>query len=346
MLAYVYDKNGKLSLKEKPKPESRDENAIIKVNACSICGTDLRTYLHGSTKIIPPRVIGHEVCGTLSSVGQKIGGFYIGERVIVVPAVGCGKCYFCSRGYTNLCDNLKTIGFQYDGGFAEYMEIPLIAFMRGNVIKIGELVVDEEAALVEPIACVFNAQEFLKIRECDCVAIFGCGFIGCMHAELALLGGSKQVIMIDTIRRRAEKAKKLITGIKIIYPYVDLLEEIKKLTKGRGVDVAITACSSGQAQMDALSITAKRGRVSLFGGLPSKSTGFIDSNIVHYKELSIYGVHASTLIQNRIILDWITTGKLNLKKYTSETFSLQNIKEAFKSIQNGNIIKAIIRPNK
>ncbi len=345
MLAYVYDRSGKLSLREKPKPEPRDDNAIIKVDACSICGTDFRIYLHGSNRITPPRIIGHEVCGTLITVGKKITGFSVGERVILTPAIGCGRCYTCSKGYTNLCENLKTIGFQYDGGFAEYMEIPLIFFGKRNVNKIEDHVIDEEVVLTEPISCVVNAQEFLKIKKGECVAIFGSGFIGCMHAELAFISGADQVIMIEINRKRAEQAKQLIPRIKIINPIqIDLVKEVNNLTVGKGADVAIVACSSGRAQMDALNITAKRGRVSLFGGLTGESKGFLDSNLIHYKELSIYGAHASTTLQNSLVLDWITKGKLRVKKYISKIFDLRKIEEAFKSIQNESIIKGVIKP--
>jgi L-iditol 2-dehydrogenase len=345
MLAYVYDQTGKLSLHEEPQPVPQEDNAIIQVQACSICGTDLRTYLHRSSKIFPPRIIGHEVCGRITAVGQQIQGFSVGDRVTVAPAIGCGQCYSCSRGYTNLCDDLKTIGFQYNGGFAEYMEIPINAFRQGNVNKVEESVADEEAALAEPIACVVNGQEFLKIQAGDSVAIFGSGFIGCIHAELAFLKGVKQVLMIEIARNRREQAKTFIPQIHIIDPsQIELVEVVKRLTDGKGVDVAITACSSGKAQIDALNITAKRGRVSLFGGLPGESKGFLDSNLIHYRELSIYGVHASTPAQNRLVLAWLAQKKLVVSKYISKTFALQDIEEAFYALQYENIIKAIIKP--
>jgi L-iditol 2-dehydrogenase len=347
VLAYVYDTTGKLALQERPQPVPKEDNAIIQVHACSICGTDLRTYLHGSSKITPPRIIGHEVCGTITAIGQQIQGFSVGDRVTVAPAIGCGRCYSCSRGYTNLCDELKTIGFQYEGSFAEYMEIPFSAFRQGNVNKVATHMKHEEAVLAEPIACVVNGQEFLKIQEGDTVAIFGSGFIGCIHAELAFLKGVEQVIMIEIARTRAEQAKKFLPKIHIIDPtQIELAEEVKRLTDKKGVDVAITACSSGKAQIDALNITAKRGRVSLFGGLPGESQGFLDSNLIHYKELSVYGVHASTPAQNRLVLEWIAQGKLTVNKYISKIFALQNIEEAFHALQHENIMKAIIMPRK
>ena len=116
------------------------------------------------------------------------------------------------------------------------------------------------------------------------------------------------------------------------------------LTDGKGVDVAIIACSSGKAQRDALNITAKRGQVSLFGGLPGESTGFLDSNLIHYRELSIHGVHASTPAQNRLVLEWIAEEKLGVSKYISKTFALQDIGAAFYALQHENVIKAIVKP--
>ncbi|MCP4398436.1 MAG: alcohol dehydrogenase catalytic domain-containing protein [bacterium] len=345
MLAYVYDQTGKLSLQETAQPIPREGNAILQVRACSICGTDLRTYMHGSSKITPPRIVGHEVCGTLIDMGNRINGFSVGERVTVAPAIGCGECYACSRGYTNLCDDLKTIGFQYEGTFAEYLEIPLQAFKQGNVNKVEEQIADEEAALVEPIACVVNGQEFLRIQKGDSVAVFGSGFIGCIHAELAFLRGAAQVIIIEIARNRAEQAQKFLPQVHILDPgQEELSEAVKQLTDGKGVDVAITACSSGQAQRDALNIAAKRGRVSLFGGLPGEATGFLDSNLIHYKELAVYGVHASTPAQNKLVLEWISQRQLNVKKYISRIFTLQDIEEAFHALQGEKLMKAIIKP--
>jgi len=345
MLAYVYDHDGKLALKDVPRPRAREGSAVIKVHACSICGTDFRTYVHGSKKIAPPRVIGHEVNGTIVETGKGVAGFSVGERVAVAPAIGCGSCYPCRRGHPNMCDNLETIGFQFDGGFAEYMEIPAKAFKAGNVNKLGTAIEDEEAALAEPIACVINAHGFLNVKKGDCVAIFGSGFIGCMHAELALKNGADRVIMIEPAKNRADAAMKLLSGVVMLDPAgIDILDEIKRHTDNRGVDIAITACSAGKAQEDALRIAAKRGKISLFGGIAGDAKGFLDSNEIHYKELSVFGVHASTPLQNRTALEWISNGSLKVKKYITAVYPLDRITEAFEAIKSENIMKAIIKP--
>jgi L-iditol 2-dehydrogenase len=345
MLAYVFDSSGKLVLKEMQDPTVTVNTAVIKVNACSICGTDFRTYVQGSSKITPPRIIGHEVVGTITQVGKGVNGFYVGDRVAVAPAIGCGHCYPCSIEHPNMCDRLQTIGFQFDGGFAEYMAIPEIAFEMNNVTKLNDLIDNEEAALAEPIACVVNAQEFLKITKGDYVAIWGSGFIGCMHAELAFRSGAEKVIMIELSPKRAEEAIRLVPGITMLNPkQVDTYSEIMRITDGRGVNVAITACSAGKAQEDALQAAAKRGRISLFGGIVGEGKGFIDSNLIHYKELSVCGVHASTPLQNKKVISWISSGSLKVKKYITKTYALQDIQKAFEGIQSGDVLKAIVKP--
>ena len=341
MLAYTYLPEGKLRLIERPRPKMSPGSAVVMVKACSVCGTDLRTYLNGNRRITPPRVIGHELCGEIVEIGAELSskqeGFSLGERITVAPAVGCGRCYSCTRGHTNLCAALKTIGFQYDGGFAEYMEIPAEAFERGNVNRVSPAIGDEEAALAEPVACVMNGQGLLGITAADTVAVFGAGFIGCLHAELALRKGSEKVFLIEIHPLRAQAAHRLLPEVEIIDPTgIDLEAE--------GADAVIVACSSGQAQADALRIAARRGRVSLFGGLAGESRQFLDSNAIHYKELSIFGSHASAVAQNRQVLDWLAAGKLDLGKYVSATYPLLEIQTAFEALRNEKVLKVLITP--
>jgi L-iditol 2-dehydrogenase len=346
MKAFVYHKAGESRLEEYARPRAARDSAVIRVLACSVCGTDLRAWQHGNERITPPRINGHELCGRIVEIGPDCPGFAVGDRVSVVPAIGCGQCPSCRKGYTNLCDNLRTIGFQFDGGFAEFMEVPAAAFQAGHVYRTPEGVPDEVAALAEPVACVVNGQEFLRIAKGDAVAIFGSGFIGCLHAELARMSGADPVIMIEPNESRALAAHALIPFSSLIVPgKVDLHSEVKRLTGGQGADVLITACAVGQAQADAVALAAKRGRISLFGGLARDTKGFLDSNLIHYKELSIHGVHASTARQNRTVMDWIAAGKLDLRKYVSRLYPLARIESAFRDLQSQSVFKAVVQPS-
>ena len=241
-----------------------------------------------------------------------------------------------------MCDHLYTLGFEHDGSFAEYLEIPARFFEMDNVNHVPAGVRFEDAALAEPIACVINAQEFLNIGPGDSVAVFGSGFIGCMHAELAFAAGASRVIMIEPNAVRLDQAKEIFPRIESAAPGADAVASILEMTGGEGVDVAVVACSVGAAQADAQKIIAKRGRISLFGGLPGESTGFLDSNIIHYKELGIFGVHASTPAQNKKALAWLGEGRINVNKYISKLYPIAEIGQAFEDIKNKGIMKAVI----
>ena len=349
MNAFLYNGGTEFRNSSVPVPEPRADNIIAEVLLCSICGTDIRTYKNGSERISPPRVIGHEICARITHIGDEASavgdGLKTGDKILVVPAIGCGKCYSCRRGYTNLCESLETIGFQYDGGFAEYIEIPLKAVKRGNVLKVPEHMKPEQVVLCEPTACTLNGQEMLNISDGDTVAIFGAGFIGCMHAELARLKGASRIIVVEFPGTRAEQAKKMIPDVNLINPGTDdVVSEIKRYTGSIGADVLITACSVGDTHRQALEAAAPRGRISLFGGLPDNATGFLDSNIIHYKELGVFGVHASTVKQNRQILDWVIESRLDTEKYISRIYPLEDINSAFAAVTNEALLKAVIKP--
>jgi L-iditol 2-dehydrogenase len=346
MKAFVYEEAGVSRLvKSLPRPQVHEDTAVIRVLTCSVCGTDLRAWQHGTQRISPPRIMGHELCGEIVEIGARRNEFAIGERVSLAPAIGCGLCVQCSRGHPNLCDDLRTIGFQYDGAFAEYMEIPAIAFDRGNVYHTLAGVSDEEAALAEPVACVVNGQEFLHIEPEDSVAIFGSGFIGCMHAELARMKGASPIILIEPNGRRAKAAHALIPFCSLIVSSeTDLHSQVERLTGGKGVDVLVTACPVGQAQRDAITLAAKRGRVSLFGGLAGDTSGFLDSNMIHYRELSVHGAHASTPLQNKEVMGWIAAKKLDVRKYITRVYPLEETENAFRDLQSQSVFKAVIKP--
>jgi L-iditol 2-dehydrogenase len=347
MLAFMYEGTGKLGLKDVPVPQAHDNSGVIKVEAASICGTDVRAFRFGSSKIKAPRIIGHEVVGTFVEIGKNVQKFKVGDRVQIAPALGCGTCYYCQKGYTNLCDNLKTIGFDFDGTFVEYMEVPRDAFARDHLTKVPENLSPFEAVLAEPIACIVNAQSYLAVTPGDMVAVFGSGFIGTMHAALALRKGAQKVFMVEVNEDRIKMAKSVVPELTIINSKKESLADvIADGTDNRGVDVAITACSVGSAQVDAMNIVAKRGRVSLFGGLPTETKGFIDSNIIHYKEVSVHGAHASTVAQNREVLAMIADGTLSVKAYVNNPFPLSEILKAFEALNREEIVKAILQPGR
>ncbi|MDR0720754.1 MAG: alcohol dehydrogenase catalytic domain-containing protein [Treponema sp.] len=343
MLAYRYWGDKELRLEEAPAPVLGDEGALVKIKACSICGTDVRMYRFGSEKTDKGRIVGHEMVGLIMELAPGLpGDFKVGDYVSMAPAIGCGECYSCRKGHTNMCDRLATMGFQYDGGFAEYAVFPKKAFFMGNVYTLPCLNDVVPFTLSEPLACVINAQSYLHIEAGADVVIFGSGIIGCMHAELVRAQGAR-VFIVEPSEERRQQVKDLLTDVTFVTGGKEgAAGEIIRLTGGKGADVAIIACSVGSAQSDGLRSLAKCGRLSLFGGLPGDGLGFLDSNRIHYYEIGVFGVHASTPAQNKTAMELLYSGKFDAGKFISKRYPISKIETAFKEVAEGSILKAVI----
>jgi L-iditol 2-dehydrogenase len=344
MKAFVYSGGKDLRIKEVPTPKLPEKGALAKVLYTSICGTDLRTYRFGSNHIVPPRIIGHEAIYQLEWVSEEFSNtFHPGDKVLVAPAIGCGQCKSCLQGKTNRCTTLKTIGFDYDGPFTEYMVIPRQAFLMGNVVKITAEDPGMEFSVVEPIACAINGQNFLSISPGENVLIFGAGFLGSIHAELALLKGVNKVIIAEVSEKKRRMAKDALPEAIVVDSNKKEIEDvIANELMGEGIDVAITACPAGITHKLALELINHGGRVSLFGGLPAESVGFLDSNLIHYKELGVFGVHGSSPAHNRLALEYIQSGKLDAAKYLS-VFPFSDVEHAFEKLDDESIVKAVLK---
>lgn len=341
MKAFVYNGGKDFAITEVPMPKAGKGEAVARIKCASICGTDLRTYRFGSEKLKTPVTIGHEACYEIVENGE---GVNLSGRYIVAPAIGCGQCKSCKKGRTNMCDSLKTIGFQYPGTFAEYIKIPAEAIERGHVISVPDGVSDKAASVAEPVACAINAQSYLHIEDGDNVLIYGAGYLGCIHAELALMQGADKVIIAEISDKRREKAKAFVPSASVLNSGdKDYMDQIRDIVGENGVDVVITACPAGITHRHGLELLYKNGRMSLFGGLPGDNNYHLDSNLIHYKEASIFGAHASTVAQNKEALDAIAQGKLDVEKYIT-AFALDDADKAFQSLIDETAEKAVLIP--
>jgi len=346
MKAALLEDIEKLKITEIATPKPQIGEVLIKVEACAVCGTDIKVFHHGHRLITFPRVTGHEVTGKIIEVAQDVSKYKSGDRVAIAPAVPCGDCYYCHRGKQAMCENLQAIGYFWNGGFAEYMIVPKIAVDNGCVNILPDNVSFEEGALAEPLACVINGQELSNVGMGDTVVIIGTGPMGCLHAELARAIGATKTVMIEVSEERLELAKKTVNAdLFINSAEQDSIKLVKELTQGRGADKIIVACGVGKAQEDALKMVANLGNVNFFGGLP-KDKPFIqlDSNIIHYKECSVTGTHGSSPCHNQTAIDLISSGKIKIKKYITRNFKLDDLAEAIARAETGKEMKIIIKP--
>ena len=230
MKAAVFYGPGDIRVEDKPKPDIGDNDILIKIEACAICGTDLRIFRSGHRGVKPPQIIGHENAGIIFEMGKNVKNFKVGDRVTIDPIVSCGYCYYCRKGLTNLCSTFKetaeAFGYYYPGGFAEYMAIPAKAIKRGNIIPIPESMSFEEAALAEPMGCALNGELLARIGAGDTVLIVGAGPVGVMHANLAKILGAAKIIISELEDNRLKVAKEMEAADYYINP---AREDLKKL---------------------------------------------------------------------------------------------------------------------
>jgi L-iditol 2-dehydrogenase len=337
---------GDIRIEEAPEPSAKAGELKLKVHNTSTCGTDLKIFRHGHHHIDPPRVIGHEIAGEVVEVGEGVSGWEAGARVQVIAAIPCGECFECKRGRMTICPNQLSMGYHFDGGFAEYMIVPSNVLKVDGVNRIPEGLSYAEASVAEPFACVLNGQELAGVGTGDTVVVVGAGPIGCLHVRLARARGAEAVYLVELNRARLDMAAALVKpDAAICGSETDPVEEVLKLTDGRGVDVVITAAAAGKAQEDGLKMAARGGRISFFGGLPKDNPIIAcDSNLVHYRELTIVGANGSSPAHNKKALDLIATGAVPVDDLITHRLPLDGVLEAIRIVASGEAIKVTIEP--
>ena len=333
-------------IEDVPEPEVGAGEVKIRVRNCSTCGTDVKIFYNGHQNLTPPRTIGHEIAGEIVDIGDGVQGWEVGDRVQVIAAVPCGDCYECSRGWMEVCQNQTSVGYQYEGGFAEYMIVPREVMKVDGLNRIPDGIGFDEASAAEPLACAINAQRILGIEEGDTVVVFGAGPIGAMHIRLARANGAARVFLIDVNDDRlaltadAVNPDEVINGAK-----VDVVEKVKELTDGRGADAIITATAANIAQEQAIAMAARNGKISFFGGLPKTNpTITCDSNLVHYRQLRIFGANGSAPAHNKMALEYIASGKVPVKDLITHHVALGDVLDAFDIVKAGTGIKVTVEP--
>ena len=333
-------------IEEAPDPGCGPDEVLLRVRNCSTCGTDVKIFNNGHQNISPPRIMGHEIAGEVVEVGRDVDGWEIGDRAQVIAAVPCGECYECRRGWMAVCENQTSVGYQYDGGFAEYLVVPRQVLKVDGLNRIPDNLGFDEASVAEPFACAINAQELISVGDGDTVVVFGAGPIGCLHTRLARANGAERVFLVDVLPDRLAMSADAVKPDEVINAReVDVVSYVKELTGGRGPDAVITATAASVAQEQAIEMAARRGRISFFGGLP-KTDPFIrcDSNLVHYRELMIMGANGSAPSHNKRALEYISSGQVPVKDLITVHLPLERTLEAFGIVARGEAIKVTVEP--
>lgn len=344
MKAAVYEGKENIVVKDVEKPSPQGGGLLVKVTACAICGTDIKTYHGINPKVKPSQIVGHEFVGKVEDFGEEVEGFKPMDRLTMATTISCGLCEMCREGLGNICDNRRAIGYDYPGAFAEYIAIPALAVRRGNVLKVPEEVTDKEATLTEPLADVINAQFICRIKPGDTVVVIGAGPIGCLHIEAARFFGATKLILTQRSQRRVELASKLDIDALIDVKKKDPVSEVLRITKGKGADVVIATVPDRQVQEQAIQMVRKNGILNLFASLPEKDSVIkVNTRLIHYGQISITGASDQTPYHAAIALQLLASRKINTKAIITSIYPLSEIENGFRVATEHSALKVLIK---
>ncbi len=307
------------------KPAAGRGQAVVKIKAVGICGSDLHFYDGTHPYQNYPRIYGHEMAGIVDETGEGVTGFKRGDRVAIEPLLPCGHCYACRVGKYNCCANLKVIGAHTDGGFAEYLSVP-----ADRLNKIPDDMDFVTASLCEPYTIGAHCMERAAITKEDTVLILGAGAIGLTILDYAK-NANARVIVADIHQFRLDKAKSFGADVVINSKQEDLLSRIMELTGNEGASVVIEATGVSKVMESTQDLVAAGGRIVIVG-LTTEKVAFTGINFTK-KEMTILGSRNSTNMFPYVI-KMFSSGKLQQDKLITRVFDFSEIKEAFEYTYN------------
>jgi L-iditol 2-dehydrogenase len=331
MAAVLYGKEH-LQVEPVAVPTIGNGDILVRVKVALTCGTDVKVFRRGyhARMIVPPAVFGHELAGDVVTVGEGVSRFSVGQRVVAANSAPCEECFFCKRGLQNLCEDLLF----NNGAYAEYIRIPARIVER-NTYVIPAHVGYQDAALVEPLACVLRGLEESAPRA---------GPIGLMFVKLAKLYGCR-VIAIGRRKTQLDRAAALgaddlVTG----GDQSDPVAAVRAMTHNRGVDIAIEAVGKPQTWEWATNMARRGGTVNFFGGCPNDSRVHLDTALLHYSEITCKASFHHTPAYIRKALELVCAGHIAASFFVNREEPLANLLEVMRHLMshNGHLKTAIL----
>ena len=344
MLAVVKTKPEKgVALLEKPVPAIKnDDHVLIKVDACGICGSDVHFYewppemkLEQMVKI--PRILGHELAGTVEEVGKNVVGFEPGDRVVSETWGGCGFCYFCRLGRFNHCMHQTRIGQQVDGAMTDYVVVPYF-----SLYGIPDEVNTEEAAVIEPLGVALHAYERCEFKPGDDVLVIGPGPIGLLAAQIALSGGAGKVMVLglDIDRERLEMAEGF--GAEAInVEEVDFYQAVSDITQGKGADLVLDISGGRDTLTQAIRMVKPGGQVVEVGLGPPGEFNYTD---LVAKEVTVHGSFRRQPSTWYRAINMVASNVVDLRPLITHALPVSQAVEGFELLIGRKAIKVILVP--
>jgi len=339
--AVLYGKE-QLRIERVQVPKLDRGDVLVRVRAALTCGTDVKVFRRGyhAKMIRPPALFGHELAGDVAAVGSDVSGFHVGQRVVAANSAPCGACYYCERGQENLCEDLLF----NNGAYAEYIRIPN-RIVSKNMHGIPAHVSYQDAALVEPLACVMRGLEESGVKPGDTVAVIGLGPIGMMFVRLAKTVYNARVIAIGRRRSQLDRAAGMGADEVVLNEEgSDVITPVHRLTGGRGADIVIEAVGLPEVWQLAIKLLRRGGVVNFFGGCPEGTDVPVDAGLLHYSELTLKASFHHTPALIRQALEIISRGRVTARDFVNRVEPLSNLLEVMQHLMshNGHLKTAII----
>jgi len=331
-----------LALETVPVPAIGPTDVLVRVKATSICGTDLHIYgwdRWSQGRIKPPVTLGHEFCGVVEKVGDEVTAVRPGDFVSAEMHVNCGHCHQCRLGEAHICQNLKIIGIDQDGAFADFVKIP-----ASNIWKLDPAIPEHYGAILDPLGNAVHTVLAGPIAG-QTVLVTGCGPIGLMSIAVAKACGSSTVFATETNEHRREMARKMGADVVINPAGEDSVKKILEATNGTGVDVLLEMSGNPTAIQQGFKALRAGGRASLLG-IPTENVALDLVQDVIFKGATVQGIYGrrmySTWVQMTALLK---AGRVNLEPLFGEKVPLDNFESAFAKLQTGLAGKILMFPN-
>jgi L-iditol 2-dehydrogenase len=341
--ALVYTKPYSLEYSDFPDPVVGDDDVLVRVKACGICGSDVHGFTGKTGRRIPPLIMGHEAAGIVERLGKNVSGFKKGDRVCFDSTVYCNRCEACRAGLFNRCDKRQVLGvsvpaFKRHGAFAEFVAVPWWI-----VSKIPDELSFVKAALLEPASIGTHAANRAPISNNDTVVVIGSGTIGLFILQGTKLRGAAKIIAVDINEFRLDMAKK-IGADRLVNPLSsDLSEAILQETEGKGANVTLEAVGYAKTFADAVSVTRMGGYIVAVGNLQKKAE--FDLQQLVAKEHTFIGSYASSG-EFRDCIELVASGKINVEPLISDILPLAEGPDAFDRLLKAeeNLLKIVLEP--
>ncbi len=340
MKACIFHEPGRISVEDVPDPRPGPGELLLRVGAAAICYSDIRVY-RGLKKARPGVIPGHETAGVIVEAGEGVSQFRPGERVAICPILACGHCPFCLQGKRNRCLSRKTLGYEENGGLAEYMLVPRELLALGHVFPVPEGLSLETAALMEPLACVLDSLETCRVVPGSSLLVVGAGPMGLLHLMLARVMGAGPVIVSEPDAGRRDYARRFGASLILDPGDGNVAEAVMEATGGLGADAVVVTAGLPEVLEPSLELVRLQGSLSLFGGFPPETHVPLDPNIIHYRELALTGSQNATTDQYRRALRLLPLMP-QVAQLTTHRFPIEDAVKTYESRLAGEGLKSMV----